>query len=83
MVVSKRSYETLRDFSEQLTFPVAYCGPSSFGNKNGALMPPQFENAIVTPVARAVAVEPDTVAVRCAKNGMTAAFVQAIMNTAT
>lgn len=46
-------------------------------------MPPQFENAIVTPVARAVAVEPDTVAVRCAKKGMTAALVHAIMKTAT
>jgi hypothetical protein len=73
----------LEDIFGWLTFPVAYCGPSAFGNKNGALMPPQFENAIVTPVARAVAVEPDTVAVRWAKNGMTAAFVQAIKNTAT
>lgn len=44
--------------------PVMYCGPSELGNKKGALMPPQLENAIVTPVARAVAVEPDTVAVR-------------------
>ena len=60
-----------------------YCGPSALGNKNGAEMPPQFEMAIVTPVARAVAVEPETVAVRWARNGMTAAFVQAIRKTAT
>jgi len=64
MLVSICSYETLGGLLEQLTFPVAYCGPSAFGNKNGAEIPPQFENAIVTPVARAVAVDPDTVAVR-------------------
>lgn len=46
-----------------LTLPIRYCGPSALGKRNGALMPPQLENAIVTPVARAVAVEPDTVAV--------------------
>lgn len=49
---------------EELTLPMAYSGPSALGNRKGALMPPQFEMAIVTPVARAVAVEPDTVAVR-------------------
>lgn len=46
-------------------------------------MPPQLEMAMVTPVARAVAVEPDTVAVLCDKNGITAALVHAIMKTAT
>jgi len=63
--------------------PVTYCGPSALGKRNGALMPPQLDIAIVTPVARAVAVEPDTVAVRWARKGITAALVHAIMKTAT
>jgi hypothetical protein len=53
------------------------------GKRNGALMPPQLEMAIVTPVARAVAVEPDTVAVRWARKGITAELVQAMRKTAT
>lgn len=66
-----------------LTLPITYCGPSALGNRNGALMPPQFEMAMVTPVARAVAVEPLTVAVLWARKGITAALVHAIMKTAT
>lgn len=63
-------------------FPMAYVGSSSLANKNGSVMPPQLEMAIMPPVAGAVAVLPDAVAVRWATNGKTAALVQAMTQTA-
>ena len=78
--------------------PIEYMGDVLEGNRKGAVMPPVLEMAIIPPVARAVAVEPRTVAVRCydlsvldqeegkdeltATKGRTAAFVQAIRQTA-
>ena len=50
---------------KMVQFPIEYIGDVTLGNRKGAEMPPQFAIAIIPPVARAVAVEPSTVAVRC------------------
>ena len=46
-------------------FPMAYIGAVSPGNRKDATIPPALPIAIMPPIARAVAVEPEIVALRC------------------
>lgn len=64
--------------------PILYSGPSEEGKRNGAAIPEQLLIAIVPLLAKPVAVAFLNLIVsnRYAKNGITAAFVDAIKKTA-